>query len=58
MSDDDIEIRKQRLMSEFLGMCAAFNIDNCSMDDLTEELSRDSEKKEEKGKTIKKSYPN
>ena len=57
MNNDDLASRKERLISEFFGMCAAFNIDNCSMDQLMEELSKESDKKEE-SKQMKKTYPN
>ena len=52
MNNNDIASRKERLMSEFMGMCTAFNVDNCSMVDLMEELFKD-HTRDQKKKVIK-----
>lgn len=59
MDNDILASRKKRLISEFFGMCAAFNIDNCSIDDLMNELSSDNEEsRKESDKVITKTYLN
>ena len=61
MNNDDIKRNRHKEFMQFLGMCAAFDIDfsdvfNNSIKEESQELFTDDEK--ENDKTIKKTYPN